>query len=155
MTSSRPPGNDGEKRTILIIDDDASIREALVFALRRTYKVILAQNAIAGVRAMSAEVSAVVLDIKMEGPDGFWACDQIQKSFPHTPIIFHSAYQDLKDPYEVINQHRPFAYIIKGHPEQLFEAIGRAITLHDRLQDYRDVLDCLDKVQERMKAFRK
>ena len=155
MTSSRPLGSDGEKRTILLIDDDPSIREALVFALRRTYRVIVAPDAMAGVRAMSVDVSAVILDIKMEGPDGFWACEQIQKFHPHTPVIFHSAFQDLKDPYEVINQHRPFAYIVKGHPEQLFDAIARAITLHDRLLEYQDVLACLDRVQERMKLFRK
>ena len=155
MTSRKPPGNDGEKRTILLIDDDPSMREALLFALRRTYRVVVAQNAVAGLKAMNADVSAVILDIKMEGPDGFWACEQIQKAHPHTPIIFHSAYQDLKDPFEVINQHRPFAYIVKGHPGQLFDAIARAIALHDRLLEYRDVLDRLDRVQERMKLFRK
>ena len=73
--------------------------------------------------------AVVVLDVKMRGHDGFWACDEIRKKNPLIPIIFFSAFQDAKNPYDIINDHRPFAYIMKdGEPSRLLSAIGNAVS---------------------------
>ena len=44
------------------------------------------------------------------------------------PIIFHSAYQDIKDVYEILNDFRPFAYLKKeGQFGELRDTINSAV----------------------------
>jgi DNA-binding NtrC family response regulator len=100
--------------SILVVDDDVSVRDSLNLVLRESYDVILCESAQESLAALHDDVCVVVLDVKLRGYDGFWACDEIRKLQPDIPIIFYSGYQNLKDPYDVINQHRPFGYIVKG-----------------------------------------
>lgn len=115
---------------VLIIDDDPAVRRALQVLLAPKYRVRLCSSAAEGVAAVAdSEVTVVVLDVKMRGHDGFWACDEIRKKAPLIPIIFFSAFQDAKNPYDIINDHRPFAYIMKdGEPSRLLSAIGNAVS---------------------------
>jgi DNA-binding NtrC family response regulator len=123
-----------EKPRIVIIDDDPSVVATLEMALGEDYDVVAAGDAATGVSLVDDGIAAVVLDVKMEGHDGFWACEQIQSRCPFVPVIFHSAYQDAKNPFEIINAHRPFAYIAKGDSfEKLQQALARAVDFSDRL----------------------
>ena len=58
--------------TILIIDDDASVRKVAQFRLEREgYRVLVAQNGIDGLRMAKADhPQAILLDILMPGMDG-------------------------------------------------------------------------------------
>ncbi len=115
---------------ILIVDDDAGIRKSLEMLFKDRYKVLLCASAQEGVDAVHEEICAVILDVRMKGYDGFWACDEIRQKLPDMPIIFYSAYQDLKDPYRIINEHRPFGYITKhGEASQLVETVDMAVRL--------------------------
>ena len=111
--------------SILVIDDDASVRDALHFVLKDRYDVTLCASAEEGLAALTDDVYVVILDVKLKGKDGFWTCAEIQKRQADVPIIFYSAYQKLKDPYDIINEHRPFGYIVKG---------GELSTLLDRIE---------------------
>lgn len=115
---------------VVVIDDDPAVRRALQVLLTPKYRVRLYGTAVDGVNAVTeGEVAAVVLDVKMRGHDGFWACDEIRKKDPLIPIIFFSAFQDAKNPYDIINDHRPFAYIMKdGEPSRLLSAVGNAVS---------------------------
>lgn len=115
---------------VLVVDDDPAVRRALQVLLTPKYRVRLCSTAVEGLAVVSeSEVAVVVLDVKMRGHDGFWACDEIRKKNPLIPIIFFSAFQDAKNPYDIINDHRPFAYIMKdGEPSRLLSAIGNAVS---------------------------
>lgn len=141
--TSRPP----ERRpVVLIIDDDSSIREALHLLMSGRYELILCASAKEGVAAFNREVSAVVLDVKMEIYDGFWACDELRKLQADIPIIFYSAYQDAKDPYQIINQHRPFGYIVKdGNPKRLLDTLDTAVRLYQSAVRSRRIIDNLKR----------
>jgi DNA-binding NtrC family response regulator len=98
--------------------------------LERRYRVLLVDSAEGAVAAVSEDIHAVVLDIKMKGHDGFWACSEMRKLCPGMPVIFYSAYQDLKDPYRLINEHYPIGYITKGgDTTMLLDAIDTAVKL--------------------------
>ena len=99
---------------ILVIDDDESMRETLKLALKGLFDVITCASGDEGIKALTTDVSAVILDIKMNGKDGFETYGEIRKKDFHIPIIFHSAYQDVRDPYEILNDFRPFGYVFKG-----------------------------------------
>jgi DNA-binding NarL/FixJ family response regulator len=91
---------------------------------------------------MNENVCVAILDIKMGKHDGFWACNQIRKEFPDLPVIFYSAYQDAKDPFDIINQHRPFGYITKsGDTRPLIDAVDLAVSYYSRFLEGKMLLD--------------
>ncbi len=124
-------GQRPSKPTILVIDDDLDILDALEIVLSDRYSVRTCDSGLAGVRAVVENIEAVVLDIKMPGKDGFWTYAKIREKHQLLPIIFHSGYQNLMDPYEIINQFRPFAYVFKGQEAPvLLNAIAAAVEYH-------------------------
>jgi len=61
------------------------------------------------IREIDDLTDCVILDVKMPTHDGFWVAKRLRGGQKDVAIILHSAYQDLKDPYEVINEFRPSA----------------------------------------------
>jgi DNA-binding NtrC family response regulator len=129
--SGQPPPASTRHHTLLVVDDDESIRNSLYSVLSPHYHVVMCESALQGIRALTAEMSAVILDVKMSPHDGFWACSEIRKIQPDIPVIFYSAYQDIKDPFQIINEHRPFGYIMKdGDPNKLLVTLETATHLY-------------------------
>lgn len=116
---------DKSKPTVMIIDDDIHVREALKFVFEKKFNLILCDSGESGINSLNPNVFAVILDIKMEGKNGFETFIEIKKKNIYIPIIFLTAYQDLKDPMEIMNDYRPFGYVIKGADTKL---------LHDTLE---------------------
>ena len=79
-------------KTILIVDDDPSIRKFLEANLTaRGYTVSLAEGGPQAFQILSREpVNLILLDIMMPGMDGFAVCQTIRKTVK-TPIIMLSA----------------------------------------------------------------
>ena len=124
---SQPPP---AKHPIVVIDDDESIRDNLALLLGDRYRVTLCASAKEGLNAVDEDVCAVIVDIKMPRQDGFWACAYIRKKVPDVPIIFYSAYHDVKDPYSIINEFRPFGYVDKGDDiQKLVDILNVAVQL--------------------------
>ncbi len=135
---------------IVVVDDDPGIRRSLGLLLAERYRVRLCASAQEGVRAVDDAVCAVILDIKMKGHDGFWACNEIRKAQPDVPVIFYSAYQDMKDPYAVINEHRPFGYITKDSSvRRLVDTLETAVRLRKLTLDTRRELAALKQAMTR------
>ncbi len=125
---------DDSKPNILIIDDDFHVREALKIIFEKKYKVILCANGETGIENVSPSVFAVILDIKMEGKNGFETFSEIKKKNMYLPIIFLTAYQDIKDPLEIINSYRPFGYVIKGaDSKQLLDTTESAVNYYQQI----------------------
>jgi CheY-like chemotaxis protein len=141
---------------VLLIDDDAELRLSLEIGLKRHYEVISVSHADAGITAAGPNISVVLLDIKMDGKDGFAAYAEICAKDPDLPIIFYSAYQGIKDPYEIINKFRPYGYVTKGQPlSTLIELIDHAVAHRQRLAKHRDLAAELALVRAEMEALRK
>ena len=126
---------------VLIIDDDRNVRESLKIALNTNYRTTLCASGQEGVEVVHAGVSAVILDIKMEEKDGFETFKEIKQKFLHLPIIFHTAYQELKNPYEVINEYRPFGYISKeGSFRELLDTLNSAVEYYRQIHRNKSLL---------------
>jgi DNA-binding response OmpR family regulator len=73
-------------RTILLIDDDKSVRDSLCFLLeRRGYKVLVAESGPRGIElAATSPVDGALVDVHMPGMNGITACralrDQAQQA---------------------------------------------------------------------------
>ena len=95
--SSQPPAlgdfmGDGE--VVLVVDDDARIREAVRNALGGLNFVALpasdGADALAEIAGRRTEISAVILDVHMPRMDGFAFASLLPELLPGTPIIVAS-----------------------------------------------------------------
>ena len=73
---------------VMVIDDDPGIRESLQLVLRNKFRIITCASGDQGVKAVNGDVSAVILDIKMEKKDGFQTFKELKQLYIHLPIIF-------------------------------------------------------------------
>ncbi|WP_437766709.1 response regulator [Sorangium sp. So ce281] len=139
-----PPKDEAPRPVVLVIDDDAATRESVHYILQDRYDVLLCGSATEGLAAVRDDVCAVILDVKMEPLDGFWACDELRRKQPDIPIIFYSAYQDIKDPSRVVREHRPFAYIVKdGDINRIVATVDTAVRVHTTMTENKRSIDLL------------
>lgn len=123
-----------EIESIMIIDDDRDIRESLKILLGEKYNLIICSSGKEGIEKIHHGIFAVILDIKMKDKDGFDTFKELKLKEPYVPIIFHSAYQNLKDPYDVMNEYRPFGYIKKGDSNiNLLDTIRSAVSFYKQI----------------------
>jgi two-component system OmpR family response regulator len=86
------------RRRILVVDDEAAIRDLLSTALRYTgYDVTTAQTG-AGALQAAADTSPdlIVLDVMLPDIDGFEVCRRLRADTDFVPVIFLSA-RDAED----------------------------------------------------------
>lgn len=124
-----------EKPVVMIIDDDRHLLDDLSFTLRDDYGVVCCEGGKDGLEKLDETVSAVVLDIKMPDQDGFQVFKAIKEHYLNLPVLFHSAYQDLKDPYDIMNEYRPFGYVSKSaNLSQLQDSIASAVEYYAQIR---------------------
>jgi two-component system, OmpR family, response regulator MprA len=83
---------------VLVVDDDAAVRQSLSTALGRDgYDVLAADGGSAALAHMAAtSVQAIVLDVAMAEPNGLEVCRRLRARGDRTPILMLTA-RDLVD----------------------------------------------------------
>src|ERR1700734_884651 len=83
---------------VLVVDDDAAVRQSLATALGRDgYEVLAADDGNAALaHLMAASVDAIVLDVAMREPNGLEVCRRLRSRGDRTPILMLTA-RDLID----------------------------------------------------------
>src|SRR5918998_1487001 len=83
---------DPSSPTILVVDDEPSLRDALCYTLRKEgYRVVLAANGVEAIQAARRQPpQAVVLDVMLPGIDGLQVCRTL-RSESTVPILLLSA----------------------------------------------------------------
>jgi len=135
---------ESEKPTVLIVDDDESMRRGVSRTLSIKYNVISASSGQDGINLFEENaVYAAVLDIKMPGMSGFEVCQELNKRNPDLPIIFYTAFQGEHDLQSILNIYRPFAYLDKGGdydlPETVQDAVDKYSQIVERLQHQKEI----------------
>ncbi len=92
------PGLDGNRGTILVVDDEEHIRHLMQTVLERAgYNVLEAEDGVAGLAQFhkNAEaVSAVILDLKMPHMDGYEVMRELHMRRPDLPVIIFTGYDE-------------------------------------------------------------
>jgi two-component system response regulator RegX3 len=85
--------NDQTKRCILVVEDEASIREGLCDVLAyHGYEPRAVETGEAGLEAgRAADVELVVLDVMLPGIDGFEVCRRLRQERPQLPVLMLTA----------------------------------------------------------------
>ena len=97
VTAAANPGNfisAGAVSSILVIDDEAAIRESLEVLLSlEGYTVTMATDGVEGLRLLDAEsFDLVLLDLNLPGQSGLELLPQIKERQPELPVIMITAY---------------------------------------------------------------
>jgi len=82
--------------TILVVDDEEPLREAIAFDFKRKgFQVITAEDGTKGLEQIKAhKVDLVLSDVRMPNGDGMFLLDQIQKLERKVPLIFITGFTD-------------------------------------------------------------
>jgi DNA-binding NtrC family response regulator len=101
MPDQYPPDDPGSaipKARILVIDDEAEIRESLEMLLvLEGYSVELAQNATDGLKRLeNASYDLVLLDLMMPDRSGMEVLKEVRERDPETPIFMITAYGSVE-----------------------------------------------------------
>ncbi|MCX5670906.1 MAG: response regulator, partial [Planctomycetota bacterium] len=88
-----------QKRTVLVIEDDAAIREGIVDALAYAgYTPLAAADGHKGlVLAQTAECDLILLDLVLPGPDGLAILKAVRAERPTLPVIILTARGEESD----------------------------------------------------------
>ena len=81
-----------KKSNILIVDDDADIRNVLRLLLQERYEVSEAADGSAAVEYLRSnpDTDMVILDVMMPGMNGYETCDALRE-FSNAPVLFLTA----------------------------------------------------------------
>ncbi len=84
--------------TVLVIDDEENILTTLTMALsRRGFTVLTAATGSEGVRKVSAELDAVLLDVKLPDVSGIEILHLIRQKHPRLGVIMISGHASIED----------------------------------------------------------
>jgi DNA-binding response OmpR family regulator len=123
---------------ILVVDDEAQIRELLSVYLRRQgYEVTTASTAAETLKILSnTSVDAVVLDIGLANEDGLGLLADIKKAYPSLRVIMLTGMGFVEDLLEEAHQKGADGYVSKILPlDELLMALQRTFrTGQDDLQ---------------------
>lgn len=117
------------KATILVVEDDRDLREALVDTLEISgCKVVQAESAEHALSILPEFfVDMVVSDINMGAMDGIGLLKEIRRLYPQLPVLLITAYGSVSSSVEAI-QGGAVDYLVKPFkPQLLVDAVSRHV----------------------------
>lgn len=117
-------------KTILVVDDSASLRQVVAIALKGAgYDVIEASDGNDALRKLEGKIHLVISDVNMPGMDGITFVQEMKKqpAFKFTPVIMLTteAGEDMKARGQAAGAK---AWVVKPfRPEQMLNAVSKLI----------------------------
>jgi DNA-binding response OmpR family regulator len=122
--STRP-----REHTILVVEDDAQIRDLLSTALQRAgYRVYTAQDGEDGWvmferLSIDTRIDLLLADVVMPRLGGVALAERVHAASPSTKVLFISGYRDQDTPAVAVVLNKPFGY--DSLLERVRQALGR------------------------------
>ncbi|MEE9280593.1 MAG: sigma-54 dependent transcriptional regulator [Myxococcota bacterium] len=136
-----------DSRSVLVVDDDAAMREMLIPLLEEgglePHAAASAQLALEAAR--SSDFDAVLSDIRMPGADGFQLLGQLRELRPETPVILMTAFGSIDSAVEAMRAGA-FDYITKPFKrEAVLATLERAFERRELEAENRRLRRALDQ----------
>jgi signal transduction histidine kinase len=127
--------------TLLVLDDEPDILDAIRRLLRKRYRVLTAQSADEATRILATEeVQVVLADQRLPQRSGVEFFSDIRKSHPSLVRVLFTGYANIEDVIRAINEGHVYRYISKPwKPAELQIFIDQAFD-HWRVQRERGQL---------------
>jgi DNA-binding NtrC family response regulator len=147
------------KHTILIVDDEPNIINALQRLLRQEERQILtAETATQAWERLkqAGGVDLIISDNLLSDISGIDFLTKVRQAYPDTIRILITGYPDLDSAIEAINKGQVYRYITKPwENEELKLMIKQALDYYNVLRDNRALLRIARKQAELLKAAQK
>ena len=123
-------------RTILIVDDDKSIRYSLKRMFEEKYSILTAQNGEEALdRIKESSPDLTIMDIKMPGRNGIDVLKEIKSIDPKSLLIIMTAYGTTETAIEAM-KYGAFDYILKPFPiPQMKGLVEKALALRKLMKE--------------------
>ena len=128
-------------RTILIADDDSSLRRVLEFQLRENkYNVLSAADGLAALELFTEhEVACLITDMRMPGLSGLELLRRVRAINKDAPVIVITAFGDIETAVEAMRAGA-FDFITKPfNREQILLTIEKALAYSTTLSENRNL----------------
>ncbi|ABC81601.1 HD domain-containing phosphohydrolase [Anaeromyxobacter dehalogenans] len=118
-----------EATRILIVDDDAAVRDVITVLLREEgYVCTTVASAEAALdEARKTDYPLVISDVRMPARDGFWLLEQMREASPDTAVIMLTAYGDTEAAVECLRNGAADYLLKPPKVTELIRAIERAL----------------------------
>lgn len=153
-TDEPPPGL-GPYRRVLIVDDEANLRQTLARILHQMgCEVTTAADGAETLQHLeSAPYDLVYLDIRLPGMDGLQVLRQIHDHFPQLAVVLLTAYASVKSAAEAVRLGAT-DYLIKPITPEALIARTRTILADQAVQHRRrEIQEQIDALQAELKAL--
>jgi two-component system probable response regulator PhcQ len=123
--------------TILLVDDEPNVTEALKRALRREpYEILTAISGAAALELLERHaVDVVISDEQMPGMSGSVFLSAVRKQYPHTIRMILSGQASLEAAVRAINEGEVYRFFLKPcNPTDLAFTVQQALA-HKRLEE--------------------
>ena len=142
--------------TVLVIDDDSSVRDTVGVMLEQEgFRALQAGDGVSGFQqAISLKPDLILVDLKMPGLSGAEVCQQLRASGINTPLIVLSALADEIDKVQLLELGAD-DYVVKPFGSRELLARIRALLRRsspgdDRILEFADVrIDLTRRVVEK------
>lgn len=132
---------------LLIVDDDASLRQVMSMQLEEMgFRALAASSGADALQVLASEpVSLVITDYRMPGMNGMALLERVRADFPLTPVIMITAFGSIGNAVEAIKAGA-FDYISKPIDfDQLAIVVRRALEHHTLLEEVQTLRSMLDQ----------
>jgi two-component system NtrC family response regulator len=136
---------------MMVIDDDASLREVLAFALKEQgHEVeILADGSSALAKLTTFRPDVVITDLKMPGIDGMEVLRRVIETDATVPVIILTAFGSIEDAVEAMKRGA-YHYLTKPYNrDELKLAVDQALERRHLLVENRNLRDRLREQTQR------
>jgi DNA-binding response OmpR family regulator len=140
---------------ILIIDDEASLRQTVARILQRTnLEVTTAASGEEGLALLSQQsFDLVYLDIRMPRMSGLDVLKTIHLEHPETPVILFTAQPDLSSAIEALRLGA-IDYLLKPlQPQALIDRTQAVLAWHDKERQKREVQSKIEVLQAELRTL--
>ena len=147
MTRSVPPaGHERPGPTVLVVDDEPRVLDALEAILAAEFRVLRADSGEEALRLLpGADVAVIVTDYRMPGMTGVELLRRSQEAAPDAVRIVLTAYTDVDSLMEAINTGRIYHFVPKPwDPNELLLVVRRAAERHTLARDNARLRDELE-----------
>ena len=145
---SDKPSEESESHTLLVVDDEESIRLMLEDILGVRYRVLTATDGVDALRVLASgedEVDLVITDLRMPRMDGHDLATTLLSDYPHLGIFLITAHGTIDTAVEAL-QGGIHDYITKPLPANFSEIYAKC----ERFFQMRDLRTAQEKMQHQL-----
>ncbi|MDD2922005.1 MAG: response regulator transcription factor [Anaerolineales bacterium] len=138
---------------ILIIDDEAALRQSLARILQQAgFEVTTAENAEQGFSFIeTANFDLIFMDLRMPGMAGLDALKLIHSSYPALPVILFTAQPDLNSAVEAL-RNGATDYLLKPlKPQAIIECARKTIERRQKEKRKQEIMRQIEDLQTELR----